>query len=160
MDLELRRKWAVGDATIGELDVDDQPECFTVEDVVRAPGVKVPGETAIPAGRYRIIVDRSDRFSRLASAKAGHAVDVVLPRLLEVPGFTGIRIHAGNTAKDTDGCLLVNQVWVVGKAAAQHSREALERLQPKLEAAIARGEEVWILVRNLFDNSAQQAQAA
>jgi hypothetical protein len=80
--------------------------CYTLEDPVReVPGQpvtnwKVPGQTAIPRGTYGLTVTRSVRFS----AKAGH--DVFLPLLADVPGFSGVRIHGGNTAADTEGCIL------------------------------------------------------
>ena len=70
-------------------------EGFAVEDCVRAPGVKVYGETAIPAGSYKMRISKSPRFGRL------------LPEILDVPGFSGIRIHKGNTAADSSGCLII-----------------------------------------------------
>ena len=70
-------------------------EGFAVEDRVRAPGVKVPGETAIPAGTYKMILSKSPKFGR------------ILPEILNVPNFVGIRIHKGNTAEDSAGCLII-----------------------------------------------------
>ena len=70
---------------------------YCLEDTVRPVGVKVKGQTAIPAGRYEVIVNRSNRFKR------------DMPLLLDVDGFDGIRIHGGNTSDDTAGCLLVAQ---------------------------------------------------
>ena len=70
-------------------------EGFAVEDRVRAPGVKVPGETAIPAGSYKMVLSKSPKFGR------------ILPEILNVPNFVGIRIHKGNTAADSSGCLII-----------------------------------------------------
>jgi len=70
-------------------------EGFAVEDKVRAPGVKVQDETAIPAGSYKMRISKSPKFGRL------------LPEILDVPGFSGIRIHKGNTAADSSGCLII-----------------------------------------------------
>jgi len=70
-------------------------EGFAVEDRVRAPGVKVQDETAIPAGSYKMKISKSLRFSR------------DLPEILDVPGFSGIRIHKGNTAADSSGCIII-----------------------------------------------------
>jgi len=81
--------------TEGIFVVNDARFCYMLEDVVRPKGaVKVPGKTAIPAGRYEVVVNFSNRFQR----------QMIL--LLNVPGFDGIRAHGGNTAVDTDGCLL------------------------------------------------------
>lgn len=70
---------------------------FTVEDVVRPAGVKIPGQTAIPFGSYVVTTTWSPHFKR------------DLPLLLNVPGFDGIRIHGGNTAADTEGCIVVGR---------------------------------------------------
>lgn len=70
-------------------------EGFAVEDRVRAPGVKIPGETAIPAGSYKMVLSKSPKFGR------------ILPEILNVPNFVGIRIHKGNTAADSSGCLII-----------------------------------------------------
>jgi len=83
--------------TIGELLINGAHFAYTLEDVVREDGVKVKGKTAIPEGVYDVILSQSFRFKR------------VLPELLDVPYFTKIRIHGGNTEADTEGCILVGE---------------------------------------------------
>lgn len=95
MKLTLERITYSEEATIGRLFLDNEYYCYTLEDTVRPAGVKVYGKTAIPAGTYKVIVNQSTRFKKL------------LPLLLDVPGFEGIRIHGGNTADDSLGCILV-----------------------------------------------------
>src|SRR5262249_1770948 len=107
MQLKVVRKEFTSRSTIGELYVDDTFECFTLEDVVRP--VKIPGMTAIPERTYCVIVSFSARFQRL------------LPELQDVPNFTGVRIHPGNTDADTEGCILVGQTKAtdfIGKSPA------------------------------------------
>ena len=93
MKLTLTRKWFHPTCTIGTLDIDGHAEAYTLEDVER--DIKIPGETCIPTGTYVLVIDWSNRFQRR------------MPHLLDVPGFEGIRIHPGNTDKDTKGCVLV-----------------------------------------------------
>lgn len=87
--------------TYGDLWIDNHRACYTLEDQIRElEGVpvsswKIKGETAIPAGSYTMIFSKSVRFG------------IILPEILEVPGFSGIRIHTGNVIEDTEGCLLV-----------------------------------------------------
>jgi hypothetical protein len=101
VNLALRRRWLTDVSTVGELYVDGVRECFILEDVYRPPPApKIPGATCIPCGTYEVRITHSPRFSALA----GH--DVELPLLIDVPGFEGVRIHPGNTALDTEGCLL------------------------------------------------------
>src|SRR6478736_9414023 len=92
MKLTLRREPSTTKSTPGKLYVDSIFECYTLEDVVRP--AKIYGQTAIPAGTYKVIINMSNRFKRL------------LPLLLNVPDYEGVRIHPGNTDKDTDGCIL------------------------------------------------------
>ncbi len=134
--LILRRFAQVNDATPGDLYIDGVYECHTLEDQVREPGVKVPGKTAIPAGTYRVILSLSQRFKR------------VLPLLCDVPGFTGVRIHAGNTTADTEGCILVGRE-VLGDTIRQ-SRAALGGLMEVLLEAQEQGEVISMEVRNDF----------
>ena len=95
MKLTLKRNFKGPDYTIGKLYIDGHYFCDTLEDTVRTSGEKIKGKTAIPAGDYKVIKSYSPRFKK------------ILPEILDVPGFAGVRIHAGNTAKDTDGCLLL-----------------------------------------------------
>ena len=101
--LRLIREPSASGATLGSLYFNGVWNCWTLEDEIRQqPGRpvstwKVHGATAIPSGTYQIDVTMSNRFGR------------ELPILLDVPGFTGIRIHPGNTATDTEGCLLVGR---------------------------------------------------
>lgn len=103
MKLKLERIYKAPTYTIGKLYIDGKLFCDTLEDVVRHNGLKVYGETAIPAGTYKVILNVSNRFK------------VLMPLLLNVPNFEGIRIHSGNTDKDTHGCLLVGKNTVKGK---------------------------------------------
>lgn len=131
MKLTLHRLWPDAACTIGRLSVDGAPECYTLEDVVRA-GPKVFGQTAIPAGTYGVIVTHSPHFGR------------DLPLLVNVPGFEGVRIHPGNTAADTEGCILVGMDRAADSIG--RSRLAFDALFPKIVAALARGELVSIEV--------------
>jgi len=95
MIVKVIRSFKGPEYTIGKLYIDGQYFCDTLEDTVRAKGEKVYGKTAIPAGMYRVKKTFSPRFKK------------ILPEILEVEGFSGVRIHAGNTAKDTEGCILL-----------------------------------------------------
>src|SRR5574343_644688 len=97
MILKLTRREFHPEKTIGDLSIDGFLYCNTLEDTVRPPGEKIPGQTAIPAGRYEVRLTYSQRFK------------CAMPQLMNVPGFEGIRIHSGNTEADTAGCLLVGR---------------------------------------------------
>lgn len=94
MIVKVIRNFKGSEYTIGKLYIDDNYFCDTLEDTVRT-GAKIPGKTAIPAGTYKVKKTMSPRFK------------TILPEILNVPNFTGVRIHSGNTAKDTDGCILL-----------------------------------------------------
>lgn len=121
MELRLARKNLTGRTTIGELSIDGEFECYTLEDCVRP--VKLRGMTAIPAGRYRVIITRSRRFKRL------------LPLLLDVSQFEGVRIHDGTAPGDTEGCILVGRTR--GKDSVGESSPAFDQLFARLSAAVA-----------------------
>ncbi len=135
MKLRLVRRFKGDTYTIGSLSVNGEKFCDTLEDRVRdlAGGeAKVPGETAIPEGRYRVIVNRSPKFGR------------DLPRLLDVPMFEDVLIHRGNTAEDSAGCILVGENKEKGKVI--HSTPYEERLVALCKAALAKGETIEIEV--------------
>ena len=140
MQLALTRKTLGPVATIGDLAIDGQHECVTLEDCVREVAGrpvstwKIPGKTAIPVGRYRVVIDFSNRFQRL------------MPHVLDVPGFTGIRIHRGNVAADTEGCILLGLI-VASPSMIQQSTLAFEMFFTKLQAALDSGQECWITVQ-------------
>ena len=142
MDLRLERKWFEDTCTIGNLYVDDEYECYILEDVVRPKGEKVYGETAIPYGDYTVIVNWSNRFKKDLpfiynmpdmSVEDGHGVR-----------FTGVRIHPGNTDKDTHGCLLPGSSKMNNKIG--DSKLAFNKLFAKISAAIDAGEEVVLTI--------------
>ena len=93
---------------------------------------KIMGISAIPEGRYAVVITWSPRMKQW------------LPLLLGVPMFSGIRIHAGNTAADTAGCILVGEN--LKKGMVLNSRIWLKRLKEKIVEAKARGEGVWITI--------------
>jgi hypothetical protein len=129
MELNLKRIEKTEKSTIGELSVNGIYECFILEDVERE--VKIFGETAIPKGRYEVVISWSNRFKKF------------MPLLLNVPNFEGIRIHAGNTAKDTLGCLLTGKSK--SKDMISNSRIAYEKLFSKLEIA-SKKEKIFITI--------------
>lgn len=135
VELTVLRQSSRNGFTPGQLLWAGVHECFTCEDVIReVPGKpvsswKVQNETAIPAGRYRVKLSYSPHFRQ------------VLPEVIDVPGYTGIRIHIGNTAKDTDGCLLLGETQTTTGVAS--STAAFGTFMLKLSRAIAGGE-VWI----------------
>lgn len=105
MNLVLKREYFGDTFTVGKLYKDDQFVGYTLEDKVREEAGmpvetwKVFGNTAIPKGTYKVAITFSNRFQ------------IKLPQLLDVPGFSGVRIHTGNSSKDTEGCILVGSVW-------------------------------------------------
>lgn len=119
MLITVKRLYKTDNSTIGELLVDGVFECFTLEDKER--DVKIKGETAIPKGTYKVIINESIRFKRQ------------LPLLLNVPNFEGVRIHSGNSNHDTEGCILVGQSR--HKNYIGQSRKAFEKLFKKMQKA-------------------------
>lgn len=117
MKIEVVRKTYTDVSTIGEMIIDGKFQCYTLEDTVRT-GPKITGRTAIPQGTYKLIIDMSNRFQRL------------MPHILDVPGFEGIRIHSGNTDANTEGCILVGTSKGVNRI--NQSVDAYNKLYVKL----------------------------
>lgn len=121
------------DYTISRLYVDGVYCCYIMEDVIRE-GDKLYGKTAIPRGVYNFVVTMSNRFKRL------------LPLIEGVEGFSGVRIHPGNTSQDTEGCLLpgLRLGSVDGKRAVLDSRQAFSLLFSSIQRAIKENEKITI----------------
>lgn len=136
MKLRVERGLSGTSSTIGKLYVDGVFFAYTLEDIDRHledGGKKINGETAIPRGSYKVIIDFSNRFQKQ------------MMHVLNVPGFEGIRIHAGNTDKDTEGCILLGKVR--SDNAVFNSREAVNALFEKVRAALDAGQEVNLEVK-------------
>jgi hypothetical protein len=152
MELKLKRIALRDTYTIGRLSIDNHYFCDTLEDRVRDINKdgdlndvgegKVYGKTAIPYGRYEITIKvQSPKYSQRASYAWCKGY---LPRLLNVPHFDGILIHAGNTAEDSAGCILVGENKVKGQVI--NSMATLKRLVPILKHASDSGEKIWITI--------------
>lgn len=123
-------------STVSKLSVDNNVIGWGLEDVVRpATSKKVWGQTAIPAGRYQCIITWSPKFKRN------------MPELLGVPGYEKIRIHQGNDATNSEGCLLVGKGydmkhpdWIA------NSKQMFAELYPLIENAISKRQLVWVEV--------------
>jgi hypothetical protein len=121
LELTLQRFRFTENTTTSILWIGSEFECFVLEDREREGLSKIFGKTAIPRGRYCLRLTDSPRFGR------------VLPLIEGVPGFSGIRIHAGNGPEDTEGCLLPGRLVTLDRVL--ESRPAFDALFAKLEAA-------------------------
>lgn len=136
MNIQLKRIAKKKTYTIGKLYIDGVYFCDTIEDKDRGLNQtmsindikkkKVYGKTAIPTGTYKIVIDYSNRFKKN------------MAHILNVPGYEGVRIHIGNSAKDTLGCIIVGKNKVVGKVL--ESRNTYNQLFPILQKAFKEGE--------------------
>ena len=136
MKLILTRHARRADYTIGRLeDENGMKICDTLEPTWRdykGGEMKNPKKSAIPEGSYRVVVTKSQRFQKY------------LPLLVGVPGFEGVRIHAGNTSRDTEGCILVGHNLQVGNVL--WSRITLERLMRLIENE----KEIYLTIKNTW----------
>lgn len=141
MELILKRIARKEDYTIGHLMVDGKFFADTLEDTDRGLmqkmslstllQKKIHSKTAIPTGRYQIVWTYSNHFGKS------------MPLLMNVPGYAGVRIHSGNSAKDTEGCILVGKNDKIGWIS--QSREYISKLYPIIEAACKK-EKVYITI--------------
>lgn len=134
MKLTLKRIALRPTYTIGKLYIDDAYFCDTLEDTVRDTNKsgkfdngeqKIKGKTAIPYGTYQIKWTYSPRFKKYT------------PQLMNVPSFEGIRVHAGNTSADTEGCLILGENKQVGKVL--NSRATINKFYPIIKEACSNG---------------------
>ena len=137
MKLILTRIARKAEYTIGRLeDENGKKLCDTLEPIWRnydGGELKIPKKSAIPEGTYRVVTTYSLRFRKY------------LPLLVGVPGFEGVRIHAGNTSRDTEGCILVGQNLQVGKVL--WSRITLEKLMKLIENE----KEIYLTIKNTWE---------
>lgn len=139
MKLTLNRILLGKEATIGELLVDDEYQMDTLEDRVRPDGEKVYGKTAIPAGTYTVVLSYSPRFKK------------ILPEILNVPNFTGIRIHSLNRAEESEGCIGVGEWDGKSENWISNSRVTFNNLMTKLQAATDKKEKITITINNNYN---------
>jgi len=142
MKIHLKRIARKPNYTVGRLYINGVYQCDTLEDTDRGlrqgmqlellMRMKVYGETAIPTGTYVVRWTFSNRFC------------VYMPELDNVPAFSGIRIHSGNAAKDSLGCILVGENKAVGQVV--NSRAAYARVAKQIKAAASRGEDITITI--------------
>ena len=151
MKLTLKRVALKEGYTIGHLYINDEYFCDTLEDKVRdinkngifdAGEVKIHGETTIPYGSYKILMNiTSSKFSKYAQYRFCKGR---LPRLLNVPDFEGVLIHIGNYPKDTEGCILVGQNKIKGQLV--NSTAVFHELWIKMNTASQNGEDLVITI--------------
>lgn len=153
MELVVDRKWKKQNYTISNLTIDGEWFCNVLEDTDRnlddsmstekIKSLKNPLITAIPRGTYEVSLDiTSPKYSKIPFYK--ELCNGKLPRLLYVKGFDGILIHAGNTDKDSSGCLLVGQNKVKGQVI--NSRETFKALYKLLKDRKMKGEKITIKI--------------
>jgi hypothetical protein len=137
IEFTLKRDLRTDEFTLGRLLCGTEHMGYVCEDVDRDlehhPECKIPGETAIPRGRYRLTATMSQRFGR------------VMPLIVDVPGYEGVRIHGGNTAVDTEGCPLLGKTRTA--VGVLNCPEVNERLLKRIQDEEAAGNHCWITVK-------------
>lgn len=154
MEILVKRIARKPEYTIGKLYINGQYFCDTLEDTDRGlmqdmplseiKKLKVHGKTAIPSGVYSVSMNTiSPKYSKVQFYKT--LCNGMVPRLLNVRGYEGVLIHVGNTAKDTDGCLLVGKNKVVGQVI--DSKSVYTQLYKKMQLAYKNGENIKIQIK-------------
>lgn len=136
MQLKLNRIFKTNTFTIGELYINEKYITDTLEDRVRPEGEKVYGKTAIPEGTYEVKLTHSPRFKR------------ILPEILNVPNFSGIRIHSLNKAEESEGCIGVGEWNGKDTNWISNSRKTFNKLFALLEEANNNKEKITITINN------------
>lgn len=154
MNITLDRFAKKNTYTIGRLYIDGEYVCNTIEDTDRGltqnmpvdkiKQIKVPGKTAIPSGVYEITLKiKSPKYSN--STYYVNFCNAYVPRLLNVPGYDGVLIHTGNTADDSQGCIIVGYNTIVGKVT--DSKKAFQIVYNKLLAASKKEDKIVITIK-------------
>lgn len=145
MELIVRRKYTL-QATTGSLYVDGRFVCYTLEDVAH-PKIKIPGETCIGEGRYRLSLRTYGSHHWKYSQKFWFHVGML--QIQDVPKFKDVLIHIGNTIGDTKGCLLVGSS--LDGNILKESTKAYERLYLEVADALTSLREVYITFEEVID---------
>lgn len=142
MEIKLHRKWRRKGYSIGILYINGQRICETLEDEDRGlkqelslptlKSMKVKGQTAIPVGTYQVLMTFSPKYKR------------IMPLVSNVPAYEGIRIHSGNTNRDTEGCILCGRNTEVGKVT--NSRYWTKKVTELIQQATDRKEQITIQI--------------
>jgi hypothetical protein len=143
MKLTLLRFPSFKDSTLGGLLVNERFQCFTLEDEFRE--VKVPGETRIPAGTYRVALQTAGKMHEKYTTKYPEHRGMLT--LVSVPDFTSVMIHVGNTDRDSAGCILVGDMAMANGELGQ-SVVAYRKLYGMVSNAILAGEGATIEIRD------------
>ena len=143
MEIHIERRWKKPAYTIGVMSINGEILCETLEDTDRGlkksmplgeiARIKVKGQTAVPSGRYQVLLTYSPKFKKK------------MPLINAVPGYSGVRIHPGNDASATEGCVLVGENKAVGKVL--NSRHWFNILLEKIKTAINDSQKVWLTIK-------------
>lgn len=147
IDIDIYRRFTVGDATIGHMELNGEQFCVTLEDLPR--NTKVPGKTCIPAGRFplkqrKVVSGLTEHYRSRYPWFKWHL------ELQDVPEFKYVYIHIGNKAADTDGCILVGRGHLNGRPFITSSTETYHELYEIITAELGVGEQVWV---NIYDET-------